>query len=196
MIKNVEHHFENINFLRDLPEDIAFVEPEPMIDPKPLVNEPVEFIEQPAELTPGPIPQEIEERMPQKNLTSPNKIQNVLNDKLLYPLFKTPEVGHTTFTLQMKDDSLKGFYKQPERIKTLDDVKQDITTKVVPSIKEKLSNAPKMIKQQIKQAKEKGLKNELKNLPNKIITPLKNINVDTLKSFPNKIKSRISSDKE
>jgi hypothetical protein len=194
-IKTVEHHFENIDFLKDLPDDISYIQPEPLIDPKPVVNEPIDFIEQPAEPMPDIVPPEIEERIPQKNFTPIHKVQTVFNDKLIYPLFKTPEVGHTTFTLQIQDNSLQGFYKQPDHIKTIDDVKQDITSRI-PTIKEKLSNTPSMVKQKIQQIKEKGLKNELKNLPNKIITPIKNINVDKIKTLPNKIKTLISSDKE
>ena len=48
----------------------------------------------------------------------------------------------------------------------------------------------------MKEVKEKGIKNEIKAIPNKITASLKNIKLDTIKNIPKKIRNVLSSDKQ
>jgi len=194
-VKSVEHQFENLDFLKDLPIDIPIEQPEIFDEEKPLEPEPPQFVEQSKQIDPNEIPKEINDRMPQKEFKAISSLHTIIHNKLLYPVLKTPEVGHTTFTLQINENKLEGFYLQPKETKDIKDIISDIKSRIH-GVKEKISNLPSMLKGKIKEIKEKGIKNELKNLPNKIITPIKNIKIDTIKNIPKQIRNLLSSDKQ
>jgi hypothetical protein len=114
------------------------------------------------------------------------KVPNFFQKKIAYPLLKTPDAGHTTFTLQITNGKLSGFYEPPEQTKDLKEL--------LPVIKGIIPKTKTYLKTHIKQIKEQGLKNELKTLPKKIITPIKKINLKTLTNIPKKIRDKLSSD--
>ncbi|RLF57112.1 MAG: hypothetical protein DRN27_08395, partial [Thermoplasmata archaeon] len=103
-VKSVEHQFENLDFLKDISIDIPIEQPVPLIEEKPVESKQPQFVEQSKQIEQTVIPKEIEDRMPQKEFKAISSFHTVINNKLLYPLFKTPEVGHTTFTLQINEN--------------------------------------------------------------------------------------------
>jgi len=139
-----------------------------------------------------PLSSESDKGMNQESVKQPKpfepvkKVPNFFHKKIAYPLLKTPDVGHTTFTLQITNGKVSGFYKPPEQTKELKEL--------LPVIKGIIPKTKTYLKTQIKQIKEQGLKNELKTLPKKIITPLKKINLKTFTSLPKKIRDKLSSD--
>lgn len=183
-LRFVENNFKDLDFLKDLPEEQRFETTE-----KDQLAEYIDEIPQPE--TQPELPTKIEQQTviqqknPFKEFKPIKKISYQFQDKLFSPILQTPDVGNTTFTLQINKGNLIGFHK-PVETKELKEL--------IPLIKQSIPKATTSIKNTLKQIKENGIKNELKSIPTKIKTPLKKLNIETIKKIPTKLRNMLSSD--
>ena len=185
-VRSIEHSFEDLEFLNDIPLDTTFIPTEETfeketIEPKHEIpvpqQETIQQIEQP---TPPSLPMEQLQRQP--TFSPLHKLHEGFTNKIATPLLKTPEPGKTTFTLQIDNGKLTGFHQPPESTKQLKALVPVVTS---------------FFKTRIQQIKQNGVKTEIKNITTKIITPVKklrSINLETIKTIPKKIRGIFSSD--
>ena len=90
--------------------------------------------------------------------------------------------GHTTFTLELSDNAVNGFYQMPKETRSLKELGPILlsqTKKVLKSIKERDFK--------------KDVKN-LKSLPKILKDKTSKINIESIKTLPKKIRGMFSSD--
>lgn len=187
-VKSIEHSFQDLEFLNDIPLDTTFIPSEepfekeiiaPDIETPITPQESMLQEEQELPVPPGP---PIEQIQRQPILSPLHKIHEGFTKKISTPLLQTPEPGKTTFTIQIENGKLQGFHHPPESTKELKELIPVITS---------------FFKTRLQTIKQNGVKTELKNLSTKIIKPIKSlrsINLETIKKLPQKLRGIFSSD--
>jgi len=187
-VKSIEHSFQDLEFLNDIPLDTTFIPSEDPFEKEMLTPEietpvapqgPMLQQEQTLPVPPGPT---IEQIQRQPMLSPLHKIHESFTKKISTPLLKTPEPRKTTFTVQIENGKLTGFHHPPESTKEL---------------KELISIVTSIFKTRLQTIKQNGVKTEIKNLSTKIIKPIKSlrsINLETIKKIPQKLRGIFSSD--
>ena len=185
-MKNVEDTFSHLDFLQNLPDIVQFNgvdvnEPEISADPEI----PVGSIQTMDQNTQAPnLPEEISQKQPEllQKIKSRSQFQIYIHDRIAKPLIGPPSPGHTTFTIELKDQTITGFHHLPTDTKSFKELK--------PMIKGKL-------KSMVKTLKERNFKEDFKNLktlPKTLKKQMTKINIDSFKTLPKKIRGLFSSD--
>lgn len=186
----MEETFSNLDFLQDLPEMLQFPSedvPGLILTPQPeLTPEDVQSIEPQDQLsTQSPtLPEEMQQKQPEplqqiKGLTG---FRNYFHENIAKPLIGPPEPGHTTFTIQLSDNKVSGFYQIPSETRSLKELGPLMITRT---------------KSLLKSIKERDFKKDikhLKNLPSTLKKTSSKFNVDAIKNIPKKIRALFSSD--
>lgn len=189
-VKNVEETFSNLNFLQDLPEMIQFPSedlPDTILSPQPEINsEDIQSIIQQGQLdakTPRK-PDEMIEKQPEliQELKEKSSFRYYIHETIAKPLIGPPAPGHTTFTVELSENMVNGFYKMPQETRSLKELGPEIlslTKKILKSIKQRDFK--------------KDIKN-LKSLPTLLKEKTSKLKLDSLKTLPKKIRGLFSSD--
>ncbi|MBS3748649.1 MAG: hypothetical protein KGY65_01470 [Candidatus Thermoplasmatota archaeon] len=183
-VKNVEENFSNLDFLQDLPDMVELPNKnisEPEITPEPEI--PTETIQEIKKPQHEP-PEHIKENQPNpiKNHTDISKVRFYVHNYLAKPIIGPPEPGHTTFTLELKNQNITGFHQPKTDTRSLKELAPIITTKI------------KTLTKTIKDRDfKKDIKN-LKNLPTILKKQVSKISIDAVKTLPKKIRLMFSSD--
>ena len=119
---------------------------------------------------------------PLNPLQKKSNIQHYFHNHIAKPLIGPPAPGHTTFTIQLNDSNVTGFYQMPTDTRSLKELGPIAATKT------------KTIMKTIKERDfKKDIKN-IKNLPKTLKKTGSNLKLDSLKTLPKKIRSIFSSD--
>jgi len=189
-VKNVEENFSNLKFLQDLPDMIQFpseditdsqVTPEPELASKEIQSINKKDALQYEQIN---VPNEMEKNQPEtfQQLKGVSALQYYFHNHIAKPFLEPPAPGHTTFTIQLEDQTLKGFHQSSKETRSLKEL--------VPI----LSNKTKQLMKSLKNRDfKKDIKN-IKNLPNTIKKTFSKINSNSAKTLPKKLRSLFSSD--
>ena len=189
-VKNVEETFSNLHFLQNLPEMIQFPSedlPDTILSPQPEIDsEDIQSIVQQGLLdTRIPAkPDEMIEKQPEliQELKGKSGFRYYIHENIAKPLIGPPAPGNTTFTIELNDNIVNGFYLMPKETRSLKELGPEIlslTKKVLKSIKERDFK--------------KDIKN-LKSLPSILKDKTSKINLKSIKTLPKKIRGLFSSD--
>lgn len=185
-MKNVEDNFSHLDFLQNLPDIVQFTGvdvPEPEITPEPEI--PVDPIQTMDQNTEAPnLPEKIRQKQPEllQKIKGASQLQLYLHDHIAKPLIGPPSPGHTTFTIELKDQTITGFHQIPTETKSFKELGPMIAGK---------------IKSLVKTLKDRDFKNDIKNLktlPKTLKKQVTKINIDSFKTLPKKIRGFFSSD--
>lgn len=128
-------------------------------------------------------PKEIQEKEPEKIQTKRlSKFQYFFHDTIAKPLIGPPQSGNTTFTIELSDNTVSGFYQMPKETRSIKELGPMFITKT-----------KKILKTIRERDIKKDIKN-LKNLPAKLKKTPSKINIDAIKTIPKKIRTIFSSD--
>lgn len=161
--------------------------PQPELTPEPEIstikNKTIEELDYNPSKKPE-IPEEIIEKKPEilKQLDKDNVFIDFIHEKIAKPLIGPPAPGHTTFSIELQENKVSGFYQLPSDTRSLKELGPFLLTKT-----EKI----------VKLIKERDFKKDIKNLktlPSTIKKIPAKVNVDSLKQIPKKIRGLFSSD--
>lgn len=189
-VKHVEQDFSNLDFLQDLPDMVQFPSEEisePQISPEPEIpTEEFQSIKKQDETQAKQPekPEKIQQKQPTplNPLQKKSSIQHYFHNRIAKPLIGPPAPGHTTFTIQLNDSNVTGFYQMPTDTRSLKELGPVALTKT---------------KTLLKTIKERDFKKDvknIKNLPKTLKKTVSNLKLDSLKTLPKKLRTLFSSD--
>ena len=189
-VKNVEETFSNLHFLQNLPEMIQFPSedlPETNLSPQPEIDsEAIQSIIQQGQLhAKMPVkPDEMIEKQPEliQEFKGRSAFRYYIHENIAKPLIGPPDPGHTTFTLELNNNFVNGFYQIPKETRSLKELGPEIISKT---------------KKVLKSIKERDFKKDVKNLkslPSILKNKTSKINFESIKALPKKIRGMFSSD--
>lgn len=119
---------------------------------------------------------------PLNQLQKKSSLQQYVHNRIAKPLIGPPDPGHTTFTIQLSDSNVTGFYQMPTDTRSLKELGPVAATKT---------------KTLLKTIKERDFKKDVKNIknfPKTLKKTVSNLKIESLTTLPKKIRALFSSD--